>query len=1175
MSRSKDKDAGNYHGGYSNRADLSTPPRNAYQQEGYDVSMGDVRPTEFDTGKDVHRSASATLGSRRRSDRYVVTQNRPGTATHAQLVREEFKGFTIKKIGGRFDKVDCFESRLSQSDLFEKAQASYDREGRSTAVKKYRELSDNKRYQIDKMLEKAQGEENHPDAEWSLVHLETELDKVRYFDPKIASIFVVFWRHSRLDREGRNAPPAYETEGEFVTSSVHDVSRKSSLPDRGKERGVKVTHPKNRESESSALGRERDMEVSGYGKQRAGVRNKERNTQMAQYLSVVDEGQRLEKDSKQIEIDDSVEQPAKLGPFLDIKPLRHRKPASEYVESVPRLDKVSWPPDGKSQELRVQHGQRDGKLSTPSAGSPDQLHKRLADRENLFAREILGERGARRMEDDLTNQGQTQSGHRTQEKESDPDPEPTDSDWTEELLEDGFTEAEIAELLHQHKTQSPWILNPYYSLPVASFREHFHTHACPHKFSVDGWAIQKNQNVVLNRPSIDKDKIRSSVDQLCGVGGIGPTQQRSGARGAWYSAVRFTEGHRKAEVSFAASDSDHFSRRFGPVLRIIKTLKRFLHAAGIMQQAGICCDRFTVINYQKAGSVLTLVAVDLNLGKKLLKQVSTLVEEDDEQIFLSNLRKAAKTAIAVLLAVDKQVTAPDDSEYFEFQALDLCCLAAQFLSIGLLFYRRAHVGPLRLHYLDTPQSEISLLGLGISTAGISAQLAELACLGPMVHGPVFVFSRFDKGSHELSVGSGGRYHLNCRVEDLLDTFGPGKIIFRLKPAAQAVAVEVGGGMVFASSGQSHQFHWSPLYEVDVAALPVFDVHQTMDIGLLVKVNSNCPIDGQQCWSNRQNRLEYLEVSRPYWPLRQIQAGLQVGQYGVVPMNGVWEKIEGTHKKHSILARVCQDTSDRCQGLFEILDELWGLKLSLCTGVACRVPLRQMVSELLETFATRNPYPVGTWQMLQGTHGVSRALARDQQGFGAWLTNLPPDMLRYFESLATGILVALKDTGIDRQSKELVVAWPVKNRVSKGLRIPCTGRNSWMLLLADSRDCATFAYAMPHCLVTDQRSCGVGSRGPGRDICTLGTAIVEVERGLTASATRLDPQASYYIEKFDCILGATITRSTCTRLTIKRKKMPVEFWLRLQASDIGRRSFRLRERQTIDEDAEEVLAYPLD
>lgn len=290
---------------------------------------------------------------------------------------------------------------------------------------------------------------------------------------------------------------------------------------------------------------------------------------------------------------------------------------------------------------------------------------------------------------------------------------------------------------------------------------------------------------------------------------------------------------------------------------------------------------------------------------------------------------------------------------------------------------------------------------------------------------------------------------------------------------------------------------------------------------------------------------------------------------------MWEKVEGKHQKHSILARICQDTSGRCQDLVEILDELWGLKLSLCTGVACRVPLRQMILELLETFATRHPYPVRVWQVLQGTHDVSSALVRDHQAFGTWLTSLPDDMLRYFESLVVGILVALKDTGIDRQNKELVVAWPVRNRVSKGLRIPCTGRNSWMLLLADSGDCATFAYAMPHCLVTDQRSCGVGSKAPGHDLCTLGTAIVEVERGMTGSAMRQEPQASYYIEKFDCILGATITRSTCTRLTIKRKKIPVAFWIRLQASEIGRRSFRLRERQTIDEDAEEVLAYPLD
>ncbi|PSK43155.1 Dynactin, isoform [Elsinoe australis] len=131
----------------------------------------------------------------------VVKEKKP-----KDKIKSEFRGFNIQKINGKFDVADRTESVFSQADLAKEALKSYDKHGRSTALKKYWELSDNKRSQVDALLQRTRDEEKKADAEWSLAHLQTFNDKTKSGrDAKISRIFVILRRHGKDEEQKGSA----------------------------------------------------------------------------------------------------------------------------------------------------------------------------------------------------------------------------------------------------------------------------------------------------------------------------------------------------------------------------------------------------------------------------------------------------------------------------------------------------------------------------------------------------------------------------------------------------------------------------------------------------------------------------------------------------------------------------------------------------------------------------------------------------------------------------------------------------------------------------------------------------------------------------------------------------------------------------------------------------------
>lgn len=200
-----------------------------------------------------------------------------------------------------------------------------------------------------------------------------------------------------------------------------------------------------------------------------------------------------------------------------------------------------------------------------------------------------------------------------------------------------------------------------------------------------------------------------------------------------------------------------------------------------------------------------------------------------------------------------------------------------------------------------------------------------------------------------------------------------------------------------------------------------------------------------------------------------------------------------------------------------LEFYWGIRVSFCTGVAQRVLLRELVADLLPTFAECHPNQAARtlwatlvgpeYQIVQRLQGV----VPHQLPLSVWLENLPGDLKKFVRVLIRHILGTLKDTGLSPDGKHFSVAWPQSGFVNRCFRISVSEQNRWMPMLADSADCATFAYISNTCLEVGNFKC----RGPnppwhGR-IHLLETS---VHCPASCGSWALQPEQAYFFQKVD-------------------------------------------------------------
>jgi hypothetical protein len=230
----------------------------------------------------------------------------------------------------------------------------------------------------------------------------------------------------------------------------------------------------------------------------------------------------------------------------------------------------------------------------------------------------------------------------------------------------------------------------------------------------------------------------------------------------------------------------------------------------------------------------------------------------------------------------------------------------------------------------------------------------------------------------------------------------------------------------------------------------------------ITINPLCPNstrEGQKAMRRvSRGYVHSIDGSEPRWKLNFAQIGLQVPpEYLATQAVWGWQKTPGRTERQGIM-----DPGDVLR--ISDLSKAWGVQVCLCTGVLRRVPLRQVIAECLEPYmADRYPKPPG-WDAIQG----ELMTALQDPELAKWLQLLPDARQIHVCTIIMEILKQLRYTEVDDDNK-FRIGWIHQDSGFECLKIPCTGANSWVKVLSDSSDIATFACVTKHCFETNLRA----------------------------------------------------------------------------------------------------------
>ncbi|KAF4556202.1 Hypothetical protein D9617_1g080770 [Elsinoe fawcettii] len=735
-----------------------------------------------------------------------------------------------------------------------------------------------------------------------------------------------------------------------------------------------------------------------------------------------------------------------------------------------------------------------------------------------------------------------------------------DPEWAQELTAMGYSDQEIAELLLQQASEAPWIFGDDEIITMndssTSWHLDFHRRSCAHRYGegvTNAGDSLADQALYSREQDAESRKVKEALDNILGLAGVQPCRQQSGG---WVSGVKFLCNNTSCAISYLEYRIKDEERHSFHLERIKNSIKRTLQGIAILQNAGMCCDSITaIIDNDHQGDRIVRRAISLHpitLHTILDFRVSLdQILTDDTP---NDITKKTFHALSHFLTPFLGEDLPD------VDPLSLCAIVAQYLSLACLSYSRAHIGSIRTKFLDTAQDAFHLLGLGhtellgSSNACIAARLLPLECLGRLTEQPVLAFSWRSRWG-DLKQATEGRYHLSCKMDSFLDTFGPGQLIRRVSPSGeieQAVAMAVGGGLLVAITEDSSHVsqrdvpatitdtssrrgtsdregdvtiaHWTCEDDIDLSKLPPLDLMARFLIGSPITINNGCQQDISASRTRLVPNMRHLGTGRPYWRPSERQLAAQVGQYVVVQAMQTATKIEGV-----TLKEICLAGQDR--DIIEFLEGPWGLQVSACTRVSRRVSLRELVHDLLPIF-TNNAVVLNDadWQALQACQ-VYDALSYDVQCWKQWLEALTNECRAFLVDSVRQILRSLQHTGVSKDGSYFLIAWPHPGCTQSCLEISCQPKeNQWLCVLADSMDCATFAYVTSKCLESEHSSC---SAQPFwlNSITALGTAVsrlycAKVSHGSCPSPfpPKLDVEKEYWLTKMNTVLRIAVSRS---------------------------------------------------
>jgi hypothetical protein len=543
-----------------------------------------------------------------------------------------------------------------------------------------------------------------------------------------------------------------------------------------------------------------------------------------------------------------------------------------------------------------------------------------------------------------------------------------------------------------------------------------------------------------------------------------------------------------------------------------------------------------------------------------------------------------------------------DSEYFEgppvrdkadlfLKNLNSCSLTNQILGVSILSYAEAHTGEFWPSFLNQQLKRILLDGCAVHPyPKLRAEFSnrKLACMSEPVGGDVFVLQFLTGFESRGSVREGSPRWLRLRglsedngailiasTEDIIDSWGPGVLLSAPhSPYGQNIkAVMIGGGIIAQNvrSDKSHSIdnmldrsathHWGQLNEAPEND-NTFSIRQPLRIGAIVAQQS-CPLNLEKSRQASEPFMNNLGTEDDYWRLAERQAMLQGGQYIGLQVGHVYNKVKGRPLKMAILDRW------RMMPDFRILLQPWGLQVSVCTGVARRVPLKDLIEEPM--FSYIDGLCMADWHSIKDD--VQMAFKADSSDFLSWTGSLQGAQKECLIKVVTFFLELLKDTGLHREGQHLRILWPHETSLFYAISLKCDKSNLWARVLKDTPSCATFAVVTGTCLEAPSHKCKRNSSAIWTcQGALLSTAVsrVLVPGTFSESGTaqwELKNGQQCWIEKAggDIWVYTTKEPNSDTQLRVKINRFP-------KGLSIFRDWQVLRERQDAAFEAEEVVVF---
>ncbi|CAI6335452.1 unnamed protein product [Periconia digitata] len=757
--------------------------------------------------------------------------------------------------------------------------------------------------------------------------------------------------------------------------------------------------------------------------------------------------------------------------------------------------------------------------------------------------------------------------------------------WLRELDDVGYSRSEIANLLLEEAHDVPWIYNTLAEglLPSNSL--------------ADGPASVASLNT---HRTYTRQEVEMMIHHLCGLAGVSPVSR---SPEDWNGEVIFEHDYSVSYISYAENSKHNESS--ATLTRLKRVLKSLRLAAEVLQKAGLCQDYFTIVRKESAS--------EIELDWISIAHTISFCEVIDQSPTVDEIHSKYPTQINPIMfrilesmrcwRLLRAISCPSIEGI-----IHMCCITAQFLCLGLVSFCQDHVGPLELPFINRPQTSMTLLGSyskdWIDFPIIKVDLSQLTCFGELTGGPLLTFGSFEgrpemlTGRHEDALvrieekenekrevveddpvqplsednkkaAADTKYHLAGAVKDIISTWGPGHFISPDPSAPDMRAIAIGGGVLYPRPGRDSDFHWEDGPGPKPLPTTSVDMRTRITIGTPITKNPTPCAFPWQDWRSRC-RLQYLGVEPQRWEPNQRQLGFQAGSENVLFQgNQTWTKIPARLLKQYQLEQ-------RGVDIVNFLGCYMGVQVSCCTGVARRVSLQKLLADLVPIYCRTN-LGSACWEEWNRIYKIVDAMNGDN--FTGWLTDLnheSPDAGKSFMDAVCGILEIIRPTGLSRDQKFLLVAWPQERDFLRGLRIPCTDERLWTKILVDSVESVTFAYMTHECLVLPNTLCQQQAKAWRPTTKCLGTAVTryreETDLEPDPGTWRLKEGSTYHVwnAKGAIKLVAEGTAGGEARLVASKSKIPAAEMKRLFYGRYWRTEFLIREHHRPEDSADQVV-----